>query len=111
MVYKKYYGDINYFFDFAAYYINNRNACSLSFWSQKKDLLLVVLINILTNPTVVLCSYLTGNQRTFQILLEMIVIFIEGCYYKKYSSDIKYGFCLTATANILSYIVGLILVM
>lgn len=81
------------------------------FGARKKDLLLVVLINILTNPTVVLCSYLTGNQRTFQILLEMIVIFIEGCYYKKYSSDIKYGFCLAATANILSYIVGLILVM
>lgn len=79
------------------------------FGARRKDLLLVVLINILTNPAVVLLSSLMGNQRTFQILLEIVVIFIEGCYYKKYSSHIKYGFCLAATANILSYVAGLIL--
>lgn len=73
-----------------------------------KDLLLLVLVNILTNPAAVLFSVLTGNRIIIQLFIEAVVILTEGWYYKKYSS-IKKGFLFSVVANVVSYGLGLIL--
>ena len=55
---------------------------------------LVVLVNILTNPVVVLLYWLTvlytdWNTVIIVILLEFFAVFIEGCYYKKYGGGFR----------------------
>ena len=57
---------------------------------HKKDLLLVLLVNILTNPVVVLLYWLAIMYTRWSMVfvltpLEGLAIFIEGYYYKKYS--------------------------
>lgn len=74
-----------------------------------KDLLLVVLVNILTNPAAVLLSLFGGNERIVQLVIEVMVILTEGWYYKKYSSRMKNGFIFSAVANTVSYTLGIIL--
>lgn len=74
-----------------------------------KDLLLVILVNVLTNPAAVLFSVLAGNRKMIQLFIEAVVILTEGCYYKKYSGRIKNGFWLSAVANVVSYGLGLLL--
>ena len=71
-----------------------------------KDLLLVTLVNILTNPAAVLLSLLFGNQRAIQFIIEAVVILTEGCYYKKYGKEIRRAFLFSGVANILSYSMG-----
>ena len=79
------------------------------FGLKGKDLLLVLLVNILTNPAAVLFSIMTGNRRVVQLFIEAVVILTEGWYYKKYSSKIKSGFAFSVIANIISYGLGLVL--
>lgn len=74
---------------------------------RKKDLLLVVLVNILTNPAAVLFSMLFGDKKAVQLLLETVVILVEGWYYKKYGKEIRHGYVLSMILNGISYGMGL----
>lgn len=79
-----------------------------------KDLLLVFLVNILTNPAAVLCYYFFTvytqlNVFITKIPIELVVILIEGLYYRKYASTIHKPFLFSAFANALSFGTGLIL--
>lgn len=78
-----------------------------------KDLGLVFLVNLLTNPAAVMCYYYvasSGNLNNFviKITIEIIVILVEGFYFKKYSFSIKNPFLFSAFANVLSFGTGLI---
>ncbi|MBQ8597394.1 MAG: hypothetical protein IJ409_06365 [Lachnospiraceae bacterium] len=76
---------------------------------RKRDLLLVVLVNILTNPAAVLLSLLSGNLKSVQLLIEVVVILVEGWYYKRYSKEIDREYLFSLTANGISYGLGFFL--
>lgn len=79
------------------------------FQAKGKDLLLVFLVNILTNPAVVLVSTLTGDRVSLQMILEGMAILAEGFYYNKYSTYIRKGFLCSFCCNLVSYGAGLLL--
>ena len=75
---------------------------------------LVFLVNLLTNPAAVLCYYIFTVYTQMNILIikipiELVVILIEGLYYRKYASSIHKPFLFSASANIFSFGTGLIL--
>lgn len=81
---------------------------------SSKDLILVFLINLLTNPAAVLCYYfLTFNTQmntlVAKILTELAVILIEYLYYKKYAGSINKPFLFSVSVNVFSFATGLVL--
>ena len=84
-------------------------AVAFAFRMKGKDLLLVILVNVLTNPAAVLLSVLTGDKRWVQFLIELVVIFTEGWYYKRYSTELKHGLLFSAAANGISYSLGILI--
>lgn len=78
------------------------------------DLILVVLVNFLTNPPVVLTHNILERSSSFSpllivLLLETAVIVIEGICYKYYSKNIKHPFGISLGANAFSYLSGLLI--
>ena len=81
---------------------------------NKKDLLLLVLVNILTNPAVVFLYWMamlhTNLNRIIVIMhLELFAILTEGAYYKKYGQDFKRPYLFSIAANVFSYGTGVLL--
>ena len=81
-----------------------------------KDLLNVLLVNILTNPLlnsiVVAINYYYGLEaRNISLyILEILVVLIEGFIYHKYLERRKInGFLLSLILNITSYGLGLLI--
>ena len=82
---------------------------------NKKDILNVILVNIMTNPLVVsILMYITYN-RLFNttisiIILEILVILTEGFVYKKVLTFDKINpYVLSLILNISSYFIGRVL--
>ncbi len=81
----------------------------------KKDLLLVCLVNLLTNPAVVLLYYLAASflaiRHTFIVVLplELLAIITEAYYYKKYGCIIKHPIRFSLFLNVLSYGIGAVI--
>jgi len=78
---------------------------------NKKDLLLAVLANIITNPVVVLgywLIYLYTNWSTMlsKAVLELSAVVVEGNYYRKYGQEFTRPFLFSLGANGLSFAVG-----
>lgn len=81
---------------------------------RRRDMLLVVLVNVLTNPAVVyldmVCAALLPNGRDlWQIPLEAAAIAAEGWCYARFAHDIRRPWLLASVANIFSYTCGLLL--
>jgi len=81
---------------------------------NKKDLLLLLLVNIITNPLVVLVYWLAllysaWNAVTIKIPLEVFAVLIEGRYYQKYGCDFKRPYLFSLAANMFSYGAGLLI--
>ena len=81
---------------------------------DKKDLLLVVLVNVITNPVVVLLYWLAvlyghWNRAAATLPLELFAVLTEGFYYKKYGRDFKRPYLFSVAANAFSYGVGALL--
>lgn len=81
---------------------------------NKKDLLLVILVNVLTNPIVVLiywiiAIYTDWNTTIVKIPLELFAVVTEGLYFKKYGQSFKRPFLFSLAANAFSFSLGLIL--
>jgi len=81
---------------------------------NRKDLLLVVLVNTLTNPIVVLLywimSYNTNWNTTLVIApLEVFAVLTEGFIYGRYAKSIKRPFLFSLGANTFSFTLGLII--
>lgn len=79
---------------------------------NKKDILNVILVNIMTNPLVVsILMYITYN-RLFNItisiiILEILVVLTEGFTYKKVLTFDKINpYVLSLILNISSYFIG-----
>ena len=87
---------------------------ALVFKKRKRDLLLTVLVNIVTNPPVVLFSWLAGVYMAkyvvfIKIVLEILAILIEAFYYKKYGDEFHRPFLFSLGANSFSFGTGFIL--
>lgn len=83
---------------------------------NKKDLLLVCLVNILTNPIVVLLYWLTIlytklNNVIVVVVLELCAITVEGYYYKNYGEEFPLPYRFSLAANIFSFVIGLLIQM
>ena len=81
---------------------------------NKKDLLLVVLVNTLTNPLVVLLywiAYFNTNWNTVIIIipLELFAVLTEGYIYKKYAQSINRPFLFSLAANAFSFTLGFLI--
>ena len=78
---------------------------------DKKDLLLLLLVNILTNPIVVLSFslvvfYTDWNAHIILIPLELFAVLVEGFYYKKYGNSFRRPFLFSLAANMFSFWAG-----
>ena len=78
---------------------------------EKKDLLLLMLVNILTNPAVVLLYWLAVlyaglNSVIIMIPLELFAILAEGYYYKKYGCGFHRPYLFSFAANMFSFWIG-----
>ena len=83
---------------------------------DKKDFLLAVLVNVLTNPVVVLLYWLAAlhtswNTVVVLIPLELFAVFTEGFYYKKYGSSFRRPYLFSIAANIFSFGTGVLIQM
>lgn len=81
---------------------------------NKKDLLLVILVNVLTNPPVVLLFWLAAlhtsiNGWIIKAPLEILAVLIEAFYYKRYARDIKRPFLFSLAANAFSFTAGVLI--
>ena len=93
------------------------NACTNGFIVKKfyrKDLMLIVMANILTNPTVVLLYWLavlyTGLNLTFTVaVLESSAVLSEGIIYKKHGRNFIRPWLFSIYANVFSYGTGLLI--
>lgn len=81
-----------------------------------KDIVNVILVNILTNPllnsVIVAINYYYGlKARNISLyILEVLIILVEGMIYKKYLNRKKInGYILSLILNIASYGLGLLI--
>jgi hypothetical protein len=78
---------------------------------NKKDFMLVTLVNILTNPPVVLAYYLftyytMWNKVVVIIPLEILAILVEAYYYKSYGKNFRHPLVFSLFANAISLCIG-----
>ena len=83
---------------------------------RKKDLLNVLLVNVLTNPLLnslaIYINFYYGltARKVFVGIFEILVVIIEGAIYQKYLEKRKInGYLLSLILNASSYIIGLII--
>ena len=84
--------------------------CAFAFCLNKrgKALLLCALVNVVTNPPVVLLYHLLGRGALWVGLLELSAVAIEGGLYR-YSGLYKRPFAFSLGANGLSFLLGLLM--
>ena len=82
---------------------------------RRKGLLLVFLVNVITNPSLVLvCAFLMYNlgRGTFYLsvllILEILVVYIEYLFFRNYLPDRKNPLFLSLVLNLVSFIGGLL---
>ena len=80
-----------------------------------KDILNVVLVNILTNPllnsVIVAINYYYGlkTRNVCLFILEIVVVIVEGFIYQKYlKRRVINGFLLSLILNLVSYGLGIL---
>lgn len=88
--------------------------CALVFKVRGRDILLVALVNVLTNPIVVLTYVLLKPQIGFSpyiltAMLEISAIAVEAVCYKLCGKDISRPVIMSVSANVFSYFIGLLL--
>ncbi len=81
---------------------------------EKKDVMLLILVNIITNPLVVIIYFLVlrysdWNKIVIVILLELFAILTEGYYFRTYGKTFRRPLLLALGANMFSFCIGLAL--
>jgi CHASE2 domain-containing sensor protein len=81
---------------------------------EKKDFVLLALVNILTNPLVVMSYYLVVhyshiNRIAIVIVLELSAILTEGYYYRTYGKTFSHPMLFALCANLFSFSIGQLL--
>ncbi len=78
-----------------------------------RDLILCILVNVLTNPPVVLCALLwrtygPGPGWLPVPLLEGGAVLVEGFFYRRNGERVRRPFLFSLCANAFSYALGLV---
>ncbi|MCL2002491.1 MAG: hypothetical protein FWG72_00610 [Oscillospiraceae bacterium] len=73
-----------------------------------KDLLLLVLANVLTNPLVVLTFWLLPYPL-MKVPLELFAVVTEGFVYQKYGRGFKRPYLFSLAANAFSFGIGVLI--
>ena len=78
-----------------------------------KDLLLLVLVNVITNPVVVLLYllallYTDWDNVLIIAPLELFAVLTEGFYYSKYGQDFGRPYLFSTLANLFSFGTGVL---
>lgn len=78
---------------------------------KKKDVLLVVLVNLVTNPAVVFSYYFLAmatlwNLWCIKAVLEVLAVGVEALYYKRYGIKIKHPIGTAVLLNGISFGMG-----
>ena len=78
---------------------------------DRKDILLIVLVNIITNPLVMLLYWLTISHTYWHTAiikapLELFAIVTEGYYYQKYGRRFRRPYTFSVVANLFSFGIG-----
>lgn len=81
---------------------------------DRKDILLLILVNILTNPIVNISYYLVIHNNNWNrfivvIVLELMAILTEGYYYRSYGRTFSRPFLFALCANLFSFGIGRLL--
>jgi len=83
---------------------------------SKKDVLNIILVNILTNPVVTSLSFTINivygitYRRISMLILESLAVFIEGFIYHKYLNYQKINsYLLSLILNLASYLLGIVI--
>ena len=78
------------------------------------DMLLVLLVNLLTNPAVVFlyhvnCLYLDWNRTVITVGLEAAAIAVEAVCYKAAAGNIRHPWLFSIGANLFSFTLGAVI--
>lgn len=81
---------------------------------NKTNLLLICMVNVLTNPVVVFTYYILTYYTTFHsyiiiIPLELIAILVEFNYFKTYGKGFRHPFIFAICVNLFSFGIGKII--
>ena len=76
---------------------------------QKHDLIVVILVNILTNPVVVLLYHTVPHAKDFVLLLELGAVLTEAFCYRFCSVTLRKPFLFSMCANLFSYGAGCVI--
>ena len=78
---------------------------------RNKDLLLVLAVNVLTNPLVVLFHELTAHHGIVVSMAvpELTAVAVEALLLKRFGKDITYPILFAVCVNIFSFFVGLLI--
>jgi O-antigen/teichoic acid export membrane protein len=76
---------------------------------DKRDWLLVLLVNLVTNPVVVTLHHLFGGGVPLTAVLELSAVLAEALAYRKWGRGTRPAFLFSLCANCFSYFGGLAL--
>lgn len=75
----------------------------------KRDWLLLLLVNAVTNPIVVALHYCVSGGWAFTAVLEVSAVLAEWLAYRKWGRTVKPAFLFSLCANCFSYFSGLLI--
>ena len=75
----------------------------------RRDWLLLLLANAVTNPIVVTLHYCVSSRWVFVLILEVSAVLAEWLAYRKWGKTLHPAFLFSLCANCFSYFSGLLL--
>ncbi len=78
---------------------------ALLFKKRGRDLAVVALANLLTNPPLVFLWQLSGKNLWLLLAMEGLVVLIEGFCYQK-CTNFKRPFLFALVCNLISFLIG-----
>lgn len=76
---------------------------------DKGDWLLLLLVNVVTNPIVVTLHYCVSSFWMFTVVLEIFAVVAEWLAYRKWGKTTHPAFLFALCANVFSYFSGLLI--
>lgn len=76
---------------------------------ERRDWLLLLLVNVVTNPIVVTLYYCVSSHWAFVAALEAAVVLAEWLAYRKWGRDTRPALLFSLCANCFSFFAGLLL--
>ncbi len=86
-------------------------AFAYAWGAGKRDTLLLILVNVLTNPLVVLWhnSHMEDSYFLSTLLPEVCAVLVEAALLKAFGKNIRYPVLLAVCMNVFSYSLGVLI--